>query len=672
MKNTILKGTAAIFALLVFGGLFFYTAQNTGGSALGATIPTPVALFETSLASSISSSDTSMTLVSGTDKDGTVFAGETYGFIIDEGNANEEFVIATCTGTTCTSMTRGISVRTGNTSVAALKKSHRRGASVKITDGPVLLVLSRILNGDETVPNVLSYASGVTPSANDDLADKEYVDGVAIAGAPDGNTTTKGIFEQATVAELNAGTATGTTGAILAFSPADIAASIYGLQLPSSDQKDALSGTSGTPSTSNKYVTDEDATEAPTASKIVRRKSDGKLAAEDASNVLNASIQKQFTAGEIVTAGQAAYLKDSDGKVYLADANATSTEAQLNFIGVITSSAAADATTTVALPGSIVSGLSFGDPTTTVAETTDVNQTNGGSDINIGSGGGTLDIRQTFITGDVSELTEVNIYLKKQGTPGMTLTIAVYEVGMNGSHDGTALATRSITESDLTTSYQEIDILNGTPITVKPRQKYVIRLSTGSTDASNYYRAEYTTTTGIYDDGEVFFNSSYIVDGQALKFNTKYTEQRNYYRGDNLYLSDTAGTIALEPGTFQKKVGRILDSSTMIVQPSHEEELIYQVGFNNDNDGNWTNGDQITFPIPRNTRFVRAYGLADAQTQRVWVDYPLKQGASGSGYLASPLTGNGDSGFQISGSAEITISKQSTYLVENIKLYFFK
>ncbi len=48
---------------------------------------------------------------------------------------------------------------------------------------------------------------------------KEYIDGIAIAGAPDASTTTKGIVELATQAEADAGTATGGTGAALVVTP---------------------------------------------------------------------------------------------------------------------------------------------------------------------------------------------------------------------------------------------------------------------------------------------------------------------------------------------------------------------------------------------------------------------------------------------------------------------
>ncbi|MES2225001.1 MAG: hypothetical protein V4478_03365 [Patescibacteria group bacterium] len=181
MKN--LKKFLAILSILTvflasgLGGILNAPAINAATSP----IPVPVALFETSLASGITSSATSMTLVSGLTKDGTTLNG-TYAFIIDEGTANEEFVNTDCLNKACTAMTRGLSVVTGTTSVAALTHEHRRGASVKITDSPQLLILSRILNGNSTIPNPLSYTSGTGPVSGSDLTDKEYVLSVVNGG----------------------------------------------------------------------------------------------------------------------------------------------------------------------------------------------------------------------------------------------------------------------------------------------------------------------------------------------------------------------------------------------------------------------------------------------------------------------------------------------------------
>lgn len=279
MLSNILEtiGSAILGLAMLFAGALGYSPETRYVDSLGATIPTVVANFETTLQSTITSSQTTMTLVSGTDASGDSLSGYMC-FTIDEGTSKQEHVCGTVSGTSVTGMIRGIDPVDGDTEVASLKQSHRRGASVTLTNYPVLGVLARIMNGDETFPNVISYATSTSAcSANDDICDKEYIDGVANAGAADANATTKGIWEAATTAELNAGTATGSTGALLAFDPATLAASIYGLYLPSSGQKDALAGSSGTPGSANTYITEDDVATGTTASKVVRRGTSGEI-----------------------------------------------------------------------------------------------------------------------------------------------------------------------------------------------------------------------------------------------------------------------------------------------------------------------------------------------------------------------------------------------------------
>ena len=169
--------------------------------ALGAsatTTPGIVAFFETSLASRITSSATSFTLVSATTKDGSTLASSTYAFVIDEGTANEEVVIADCTGTACTNAVRGVSAITGTSTVAALQKSHGRGASVKITDAPFLLQVVNMFQGVQNIPgtNPLRYDTRPSFNNNQDIIDKQYVDETAFGSTPvtvtaggTGNTT---------------------------------------------------------------------------------------------------------------------------------------------------------------------------------------------------------------------------------------------------------------------------------------------------------------------------------------------------------------------------------------------------------------------------------------------------------------------------------------------------
>ena len=147
-------------------------------------IPKLSALFETSLSSALSAAGTSFSLVSATDRDGNALSG-LYGFVIDEGSADEEFVVATVSGTTGTIVYRGCDAESPATEVSANKKAHRRGASVKITDYPLLGFIRNALVG-ETGYELHAFLKMVStaglPTDDKHLTTKEYVDDAVSAG----------------------------------------------------------------------------------------------------------------------------------------------------------------------------------------------------------------------------------------------------------------------------------------------------------------------------------------------------------------------------------------------------------------------------------------------------------------------------------------------------------
>ncbi len=138
-------------------------------------IPKTSAHFSTTLSAAISSTDTTMVLVSAADRAGNALSG-LYGFVLDRGSASEEFVLGTVSGTTVTISTRGLDPQDGKTQRSSLQQPHRRGATVELTDYPLLAILARLLNGDETIPNKLSYASHPSVTSAQDIPDKQYVD----------------------------------------------------------------------------------------------------------------------------------------------------------------------------------------------------------------------------------------------------------------------------------------------------------------------------------------------------------------------------------------------------------------------------------------------------------------------------------------------------------------
>lgn len=194
---------AIIVIVCLFIGFNYYNQKKPVEPTLGVALPQVTALFEDSLATSISSTATSMTLVRGTDKQGNSLSGY-YGFILAEGAADEEFITANCTGTTCTGLSRGISVTTATSSVATLKYSHRRATSVKATDYPILGVLRNVINGNEKFPNQIGLAQDfVSGSASTtDFATKKYVDTVGAGGFTAANiAANKGLYALGTAPE---------------------------------------------------------------------------------------------------------------------------------------------------------------------------------------------------------------------------------------------------------------------------------------------------------------------------------------------------------------------------------------------------------------------------------------------------------------------------------------
>jgi len=232
--------------------------------------------------------DTSLVLTAFTQIDGTPLTMSNFGdigYATIEPNATSEEQVS-FTGVTQNS--NGTATLTGISSVGFISPFTSTTGLAQTHAGGVTFVISNtsafyqgFLKASDNVTITGDFDFSTTPQIDNapvnptDAANKDYVDNVAVSGAPDASTSTKGLVQEATTAQVNAGTDTGSTGAKLFASPADIAASIYGLQLPSAGEKDALVGTSGTPGSGNKYVTDADVAAAATANKVARRNSTG-------------------------------------------------------------------------------------------------------------------------------------------------------------------------------------------------------------------------------------------------------------------------------------------------------------------------------------------------------------------------------------------------------------
>jgi len=224
-----------------------------------------VADFTTVLASELSVGGTTATLSSATDDDGVALPTGRYFFTVDGSNSSKEHISCTLTGTALTNI-KTVS-RQGVETAGTLRK-HRIGASVSITDFAHILQINNLVNGttnlDATDP--LEYDGTATIITANQLATKAYVDGVAIAGAPDSSTSVKGIGQ-------------------VSVAPASPTIPIFmgdnDPRVPTQGENDALVGTVGTPSSTNKYVTNDDTSATPAASKVVRFDANANLNADN-------------------------------------------------------------------------------------------------------------------------------------------------------------------------------------------------------------------------------------------------------------------------------------------------------------------------------------------------------------------------------------------------------
>ncbi len=336
-----------------------YAGQTLETGTLGASIPTVVALYTDSLASRLTNTGTSFTLVRGTDKQSRNLGGF-YGFVMDEGATSEEFFTANCVATACTIVARGIDVQDGKTEVVALKQEHRRGAIVKITNFPQLAVLSRILNGLESASSTFMFGNSLTTQnkklvADDGTASKPFLqyneathswqysdDGITTvsinSGAAGGITasTTKGTF----LTDGKLGVNASTTGS-LAF---DANGKLYVNPVYTKNETHSgnISLTGSTTSTGNFRVTTT-----PSNVNDVPNK-----------NYVDMGVLRGYatgTANGAITAGRALWVTASST---LRMTNSSAASSTFQFVGIAAESKSGGQTVKYVRPGGTVCGLS--------------------------------------------------------------------------------------------------------------------------------------------------------------------------------------------------------------------------------------------------------------------------------------------------------------------------
>lgn len=213
---------------------------------LGAAVPTTPALYDSYLASGISKTDTTLTLSTGTLRNGSILSGFVC-FTIDVNLPTVEYVCGTASSTAVTGLTRGVDVSNPNATSSALAYAHRRFASIAISDYPTIQFMVRKLNGTEGFDSPIKYSSSVSTttisSDSNNLASVGYANSLSFGSVPPASETASGFVELATGVETASSTLTGSTGARLALSTAVSTSTWY--SAAASSNKIPVSNSSG-------------------------------------------------------------------------------------------------------------------------------------------------------------------------------------------------------------------------------------------------------------------------------------------------------------------------------------------------------------------------------------------------------------------------------------------
>jgi hypothetical protein len=115
------------------------------------------------------------------------------------------------------------------TETSGFEKAHAAGVKVVLsTNSPAFYAAIAGKTNDETISGTWDFTASPTvptPTTGTQAANKDYIDGVAIAGAPVAGQATTGIVRQTDTSQMTAGTAT-ESGASLFADPAQMAAQI--------------------------------------------------------------------------------------------------------------------------------------------------------------------------------------------------------------------------------------------------------------------------------------------------------------------------------------------------------------------------------------------------------------------------------------------------------------
>jgi len=449
------------------------------------------------------------------------------------------------------------------TQTSGLVRSHSINARVRFSntagfysnfvdkDAAQTIAGDKEFTGTTTLADGSKLKTSAAPTADEDIANKKYIDDTAIAGGVKATTSVYGISKMSTAP---------------ASAIAPIAVGDNDTRIPTQDENDALAGNDGTPSTTNTFVTedwlDNNTTATPTASSIPIADGSGKLDNDwlEDNVVYNTKSQATFTAGENITAGEGVIMYSTTDEAKEAnydgaDNNAYTLTTTRWHAQTFLTSASATAITKVKLDTSVV-GAPNGNLVVSIRATSAGAPT--GADISsITSEVLATTIGEHFFVFDspvpVSPATTYAIVLRRDNTSDIvrndSTTAGAYADGAfyESTNSGSTWAYGSVGGAGEDMAFFEVWELSGTPGEV-----YLSDASSADVYANNFLG---------FADANITAAASGLINIGGIDDN-----QTGLTIGATYYLSDTSGAISSSVGSVTRAVGLATSATEILIK----------------------------------------------------------------------------------------------------------
>jgi hypothetical protein len=316
--------------------------------------------------------------------------------------------------------------------------------------------------------------------------------------------------------------------------------------------------------------------------------------------------------------------------------------------------------------------MNFGNETTAVSSTNDINQTSTANGVLQTIYSGASSQLNGFLSWPrVDNLEKITVYVTQQWTGGWVLTCSVYK-WVADYYWPTLQKWDFIWSVAITSPTNGDNVFTfASPLDIDPNTWYIVEFTGASGNVSNYWGLHYTGSgnSSLEPFSRMLTSNSSgttLSMGGALRMTTTYTLQRNYQKGDLLNLSDTPGALDTWRGwaTYIRPVGKILDSNRAIIWKPEGDAYIGTASLSTS-----TGIYQWAITIPRNCTKVRIEVSTASNVEKIVRDFDISEfdGTERTilTYMTSSVT------FTFNMQKNYFMVKNGTYWV-TVNAYFFQ